>query len=124
MKKSHILIIIIILLLIVIMAYLSTNKTEEQIPKNYTLEIPKDKETCEENSGKWGIHHLEQIESCILPASDSGKTCTDSSQCESKCIASEPESNDGKCYSWKPIPGGCYYFIESGTSEKTQTCVD
>ena len=45
---------------------------------------PKNKESCEAAGGKWEINDAAV---CNLPTSDSGKECTDSSQCEGLCIA-------------------------------------
>ena len=65
------------------------------------------KKACEARGGLWtSFDFLENAENeCILPTSDAGKICTDSSQCESVCIATDSdlisgENATGKCHGW------------------------
>jgi len=81
---------------------------------------------CESMGGRWGQIGLSPKEECNLPTKDADKLCSDSSQCESMCIAelSEEEMNrvfregaviktDGKCAAWK-IVVGCIPIVKNG----------
>lgn len=95
--------------------------------------IPKDKESCEAQGGKWGNIGLSPEDVCNLPTSDAGKECSDSDECEGSCIA-ELSKRDwdkavygvvytkGKCTAWK-ITVGCHAFVEDGKVEGI-LCVD
>lgn len=64
---------------------------------------------CEEQGGVWGAHsRFSDKESCILPTSDAGTPCTDSSQCEGMCIG------PGACSKWDRLPSGCYEVLTEG----------
>jgi len=60
----------------------------------------------------------------VLPASDAGKVCSDSSQCESYCVTelsgieagklkSGPVYKTGTCYGYKPAVG-CHNIVMDG----------
>ncbi|PIS08979.1 hypothetical protein COT75_03895 [Candidatus Beckwithbacteria bacterium CG10_big_fil_rev_8_21_14_0_10_34_10] len=51
------------------------------------FDFPKDEETCELQGGTWGKIGPHPVKECNLPASDSGKFCTDSNQCQGYCLA-------------------------------------
>ncbi len=97
---------------------------------NYPIEnLPSDKESCESKNGKWGIHGLAPVESCILPRSDAGEECRDSSECEGECVLEKmPENLEedqeviGKCSEWNPLYG-CYTFVENGKVSGAM-CID
>jgi len=90
-----------------------------------TFDFPKDKEACEVKGGIWKKIGPRPNEECNLPASDSGKICTDSEQCQGYCLAKlSPEQlrsgmkgkrikTDGFCSpTLKTI--GCQGFIKNG----------
>ncbi len=69
----------------------------------------------------------------VLPASDSGKTCSDSRQCESYCVAelsdmgkeklkNGPFYTTGTCYRYKPAVG-CHNVVMDGAVTGT-LCVN
>lgn len=76
----------------------------------------------------------EELEFCQLPASDAGKACKDSSECEGFCeadlspdeiikIASgEKVEKTGTCGRLKNFASGCFYAVEDGTVDKM--CAD
>ena len=76
-------------------------------------------------------------EFCVLPASDAGKTCNDSSECQGGCIAElTPEEHDlltkeygkhvlektGQCSQWQQM-FGCFPFVSNG-KVKEILCVE
>jgi hypothetical protein len=63
------------------------------------------KVSCKIRGGRWEPLGLLGPEGCILPTSDGGKECVDSSQCETFCIAPSNISSSatnvvGECYGW------------------------
>jgi len=101
--------------------------------KTYPAVVEENKESCEAKGGKWEIVGAWQKEQCNLPTLDGGKDCSDSQDCEGKCIAdlSEEEKREvylrpikkkGRCTSWK-IVVGCFNFVEKG-EVTPQRCVD
>jgi hypothetical protein len=85
-----------------------------------------DKISCEAQGGKWGPMGLHPQEVCNLPTSDAGASCSDSSQCQSACVAElTPQQFDdvfrngvviqtsGACAAWH-ILVGCLPFVEDG----------
>lgn len=90
------------------------------------IDIPKDKATCEAQGGRWGRIGLSPVESCNLPTSDAGTVCSDSSECESLCIADLSQADrdrlmrnrvtietNGKCAPWR-ITVGCIPRVTEG----------
>ena len=77
-----------------------------------------------------GGFFVEDLEQCQLPASDAGKTCEDSSECEGFCEADlsaeeiikiakgERVEKTGACGQWKNFFAGCSYVIEDGVVER------
>lgn len=67
-------------------------------------------------------------ELCVIPFADAGKSCTDASQCEGKCIAEEAgpqpdaQSPKGMCQADDRM-FGCYSTVENGKIATT-ICVD
>lgn len=64
--------------------------------------------------------------SCVYPAPDAGKHCTDGSQCTGKCLAPEETAPnvraEGKC-SDRENRGGCANFVINGVATG-MLCVD
>jgi len=84
-----------------------------------------DKASCESRGGRWGRIGLSPRPSCNLPASDGGKACSDSDECDGSCLADldanemeaarkgETLKKDGKCTPWM-ITVGCQARVEDG----------
>ncbi|MCA9383874.1 hypothetical protein KC909_05930 [Candidatus Dojkabacteria bacterium] len=72
------------------------------------------RESCEANGGYWTV--IPGIEVCNYPSDDAGKECTDSSQCEYRCLAplgtEEGTSFTGSCQESSFID--CYTEIKDG----------
>lgn len=87
----------------------------------------KSEKACAEHNGKWQKVGKLQMPACILTPKDAGKACTDSSQCETRCIAKDPEPKagekaDGICADSTNL-FGCQTYIKDGRSEGT-LCID
>lgn len=82
---------------------------------------------CEKHSGQWKRIGKQQKKSCVLPASDAGKSCQSSSDCEVACVAlNEPiapgTATAGVCLESTNL-FGCRTYVSGGTAEPT-LCVD
>jgi len=75
--------------------------------------------SCEEKGGSWERRFVGYI--CNFPASDAGKTCTDSSQCVGMCLTDDPTKTEGTC-SEMQIVYGCISPLENG--RVTPMCID
>lgn len=96
--------------------------------------VPDTKASCEAAGGTWAAFGISPIEKCVLPASDAGKECSDSSECEGSCIAElSKEDNDkvsrgeavpakGKCTSSKSV-FGCFPIVTQGKVDGI-LCID
>ena len=112
---------------------LNSNRKGEQ--KKERVEIPRDKESCEKQGGRWGRIGIMPKESCNLPTKDAGKICSDSNECEGACIAELAKEDykkvweerrtirtKGKCTPWV-IVVGCQARVQNG-KVKGILCVD
>lgn len=81
-----------------------------------------EQQACEAQGGKWGEHTLRATPSCALPTLDADKPCTDMNQCEGGCTADTDDIATARCSAWKPLSGGCQYYVYNGTV--TFMCVD
>jgi hypothetical protein len=102
----------------------TTSKSESLSKLAHSL---KTKASCEEKKGEWKKVGMAQIFACILPTSDSGKTCTDGSQCQVACIIKGqkvPTGNKatGQCHSSTRL-FGCHAYVNNGKAEGT-LCID
>ena len=83
-----------------------------------TPATPQDQASCEALGGKWGRIGLGPREECNLPASDAGKECLSSSDCEGLCLAEMTRDElasitrdkkvvraTGKCSAWRIVVG-------------------
>jgi hypothetical protein len=76
--------------------------------------IPRDKECidtqakCEQKGGVWlgSVSGRGRSIGCDLPTKDAGKTCSDSSQCESLCVARDLSNTNCNCYGRTIVPKG------------------
>lgn len=88
----------------------------------------KDQASCESANGIWRREGLAGIYACVLPAQDAGKACTDSSQCEYRCLAAANsnfqigQKAEGQCQV-NSSPFGCRTEIKGGKAEPT-LCID
>ncbi|RLE38981.1 hypothetical protein DRJ17_02185 [Candidatus Woesearchaeota archaeon] len=103
--------------------------------RSKTAQIP-DKESCEALGGRWERISPRLEEYCNLPTTDAGKECSDSSECESFCIAELLNltkedrlklaqgtfETKGRCHEWKIIVG-CYSDVRNGIAQPA-VCVD
>ena len=78
-----------------------------------------DAESCAEQSGTWGMGDYDYV--CYFEMADAYESCTDSSQCESECVAySYDEINgytyndtEGTCFPQEPFMG-CWDVLKNG----------
>ncbi len=99
-----------------------------QLPSKKS-ERPTSKEACDACHGLWDIHGIGDVETCICPTSDAGKSCTDGQQCEGACIVTDDDfqvvesGNDpkgyyvGRCADYDTT-FGCYRDVPPGTLER------
>ena len=78
----------------------------------------KSEQACVAQQGEWRKVGKRQRFACILPASDAGKACTDSSQCEVACVSpslsAQPAGEvTGQCQA-TTHRFGCRAFVENG----------
>lgn len=98
-------------------------------------DIPTNQKDCEARGGQWGPLGLSPNPVCLLPTTDGGKICTDSSQCEAGCVANLtpeqydqvvrrrlPVSTTGICMYWRTSIG-CHAYVENGVVSQI-LCVD
>ena len=87
-----------------------------------------DAAACESSGGGVDVRGRLQAEMCVHPFADAGKQCSDSSQCEGKCIASasaaegESDTAAGSCQADDRL-FGCYAELEDGQRVRA-ICVD
>lgn len=120
--------------------FISANLTVQATPTilrrpTKIIEMPKDQPSCLAAGGKWGRIGLGPREECNLPTSDAGTACSDSSECESLCLAELSKADQeritrdkaiiqtkGKCAAWR-IVVGCIARVENG-QVKGILCID
>lgn len=87
-----------------------------------------DQASCEKHGGEWLRGGLAGRHSCVLPAPDAGKACTDSKQCTYRCFAQSGDNPaigqaaTGQCQA-NSSPFGCRTEIIDGKAQPT-LCVD
>nr|CAS02912.1 putative integron gene cassette protein [uncultured bacterium] len=81
---------------------------------------------CREIGGHW-FHSRSGEDFCDVPATDAGRVCRDSSECESRCVASndiEPNTKVvGHCDQWHFSVGRCVNRVVRGRATGGM-CVD
>lgn len=85
------------------------------------------KKACEAEGGNWQKVGRAQLAACVLPASDAGKQCSDSRDCEVACITLKEglkpgTSMAGQCHESTNL-FGCRTHITEGVAEPT-LCID
>lgn len=122
MKRQLIITLVIVVLVIVgVLVYVSVAGNDDK----YNVQ---NREDCLSLRGKWAIlgNPLPGtgVPECILPTSDAGEECTDSSQCESWCQAPEGSESGasvvGTCYAWEK--DDCSQEVMGGIAQ-TGVCV-
>jgi hypothetical protein len=89
-----------------------------------------DQEACAQAGGEVRQEGMLGLPRCVIPYEDAGKVCSDGSDCEGRCLASddvsdyeaEPGEIQGRCEA-DDSPFGCYAEIHDGTLEG-MICVD
>ena len=106
----------------------SSSSLTTPLPTKKT-ERPVTKEACDACGGLWDLHGIGEVETCICPTSDAGKSCMDGQQCEGACIVTDddfqvieqgPDPKGyyvGRCASYDTT-FGCYRDIPPGTLER------
>lgn len=82
--------------------------------------LPTNEQDCLDQGGTWGPQGLAQMDMCDLPTTDAGQPCTDSSQCQGLCLASDNPTT-GTC-SPRTLNFGCRDIIEDGV--QMTICID
>lgn len=92
-----------------------------------TSVTPNDKQSCENIGGKWGSVGDVSPNTppyCNMPTNDAGKSCTDSSQCQSFCQAPTGTKRGtpatGACYGWEKKD--CAFSVEDGMASEHIVC--
>jgi len=94
--------------------------TETPVPPSTTARptpnpqpLPTNEQDCLKQGGAWGPQGISPKAICDLPTTDAGQPCTDSSQCEGICFASDTGSG-GTC-SPRRLNFNCYMIMKDGT---------
>lgn len=69
--------------------------------------------TCIEEGGTWDDWNGDGARECNYPTTDAGTRCTDSQQCEGRCLGEEEFLLYGSCSEWVDAYG-CHNFVEGG----------
>jgi hypothetical protein len=102
-----------ILLAIVALLTLSSLASESKIvekPKQ-----PENKQQCTERGGKWILFPMGQFYFCAIKANDSGRACSDDSECQGDCTPVKSKAaKPGICAATLPVPSGCSEHLIGG----------
>ena len=94
------------------------------VQQAYSIETEK---VCERHGGNWDKIGRQQAYACVLPASDAGKICKDSSECEVACVTENNQVGAGQKVSGVCLEStdlfGCKAYVSQGIVEHT-LCVD
>ena len=99
-----------------------TDSQQIEIQPTPTPAITAEGQDCIKKGGEWKTFGLRTKEECDLPTSDAGKTCTDSSQCESGCFTDHLGATSGKCGENTVIVGCGLIFVENGKTSGGALC--
>ncbi len=77
-------------------------------------QIPTTETDCVSQKGTWKEwgNVTKGYRSCVLTASDSGKRCLHTSQCQGECIAESSASTFGTCSSTIPVTLSCWRMFD------------
>lgn len=104
------------------------NNQKPSSGKPVSTSIPTEEKACIKQGGKWVRAGLAGGYMCLIKAKDAGKSCTDSAQCEYRCIANISESvqpggkGSGQCQTTNSH-FGCYSVVKDGVVQPA-ICVD
>lgn len=94
------------------------------VQQAYSIETEK---VCLREGGEWKKVGRQQANACVLPASDAGKACQNSDECEVACVAENSQVKAGKKVQGVCLEStnlfGCRAYISKGIVEPT-LCVD
>lgn len=106
-----------------------SNPPAPQPPKIDIPKVAKDQPSCLALKGEWKRQGRIGAYACVFTAKDAGQQCTDSSQCEYKCLVKPatdmPEAGSkatGQCQVTSS-PFGCKHEILGGIVQ-TGLCID
>lgn len=98
--------------------------------ENNKASIPTSAKECLVQGGVWLKAGMSGQEICDMPTKDAGKTCHDSSECQSICVAPNelPEQAFGSkavgsCYKSTLLLGTCLARVTKGRTEPA-LCID
>lgn len=91
---------------------------EPQAPVKPDWQAAQTAEQCSAIDGEWRPICMLGKPACVVTYADSGKTCTDSSECSGKCVTPDmgtrPETpTTGVCTATSD-PCGCFQLVENG----------
>ena len=94
------------------------------VQQAYSIESEK---VCDKQGGNWKKVGRQQAYACVLPASDAGNACNDSSECEVACVTGNNQVEAGQKASGVCLETtdlfGCRAYVSNGVVEHT-LCVD
>lgn len=126
MKKLLITIATIISLSFLLTACYNTTPKAPDAPKNTPKAPITSLVDCTTAGGEWKKVGLAGNLACVLKTKDAGKSCTDSSQCEERCLAGIDQTDTtkvvGQCQATNQ-PFGCFAEIKDGVAEPA-LCID
>ena len=126
MKKLLITIATIISLSFWLTACYNTTTKAPDTPKNTPKAPINSLVDCTTAGGEWKKVGLAGNLACVLKTKDAGKSCTDSSQCEERCLAGIDQADSaktaGQCQATNQ-PFGCFAEIKDGVAEPA-LCID
>ena len=94
---------------------------EKPVPPVATTETE-----CLSLGGTWGLHGATEVAGpfCASPTADGGKACSDSLECQGRCLADSSSSPGaqarGKCAA-SYYPGACFAAVE-GNRVQSRIC--
>lgn len=78
--------------------------------------IPENETDCAAQGGTWGGLGLRVSGVCVLPTTDGGKKCSDSSECQGACVTTSNVSSGtrvtGVCTHKRPVAGALTYVVD------------
>ncbi len=102
------------------------NNTASNSPKSKPKGPISSEADCTKAGGQWKQVGLAGSLACVLKTKDAGKSCTDSSQCEERCLAIVDEKDStkmiGQCQTTNQ-PFGCFAEMKNGVAQPP-LCID
>ena len=98
--------------------FATKTECENAVIARNTYIFPKTETDCIAQGGVWNKNDFSPRYWCVLKTTDSGKTCSDSNQCEGFCLADNETATSGKC-SELIAPTGCFSPMKNGWVQGT-----